>query len=143
MGMRAGFWEPARSTQGAPGVGRRRICEIRHGKHNAVTVSGKNLVIASCKIHQVLTGTFADQKDAHGITGNPDGLTIRNCDIGLVSGDALQFDPGRRPWDRVVVENCTLWTGPLENDAAGFQRGQRPGKMLSIRNSTRAIHVAG
>jgi hypothetical protein len=41
------------------------------------------------------------------------GLVIRNCDIGLVSGDSVQFDPDRGVWDDVLVENCTLWTGPL------------------------------
>ena len=66
--------------------------------------------------------------DAHGVTGSPQNLVIRNCDIGLVSGDSIQFDPGRRPWDNVLVERCTLWTGPLPADAAGFKRGQRPGE---------------
>ena len=104
-----------------------RNCEIRHGRHNAVTVSAKDVLIDSCKIHRVLAGTFDDQRDAHGITGRPTNLTVRNCDIGLVSGDAIQFDPGRGPWDDVLIENCTLWTGPLPEDAAGFRRGERPG----------------
>ena len=105
-----------------------RNCEIRHGKHNAVTVYAKNVVIDSCKIHQVLAGTYSDQHDAHGITGRPTNLTIRNCDIGLTSGDSIQFDPGRGPWDQVLIENCTLWTGPLPADAAGFKMGERPGE---------------
>ena len=105
-----------------------RNCEIRNGKHNAVTVYAKNVVIESCKIHHVLAGTYSDQQDAHGITGRPDNLIIRDCDIGLTSGDSVQFDPGRGEWDNVLIERCTLWTGPLEADAAGFKRGQRPGE---------------
>jgi hypothetical protein len=105
-----------------------RHCEVRHGRHNAITVYAKNVVIDSCKIHHVLAGTFSDQHDAHGITGRPTNLTIRNCDIGLISGDCIQFDPGRGPWDNVLVESCTLWTGPLSADAADFKRGQRPGE---------------
>jgi hypothetical protein len=105
-----------------------RHCEIRNGRHNAVLVASKNVVIESCKIHHALAGTFKEQKDAHGITGQPTKLVIRNCEIGMVSGDAIQFDPGRGPWDDVLVENCTLWTGPLEMAAAGFDRGQRPGE---------------
>jgi hypothetical protein len=105
-----------------------RNCEIRHGRHNAIVVAGKNVVIESCKIHHLLAGTFKDQKDAHGITGRPQKLTVRNCDIGLVSGDAIQFDPGRNPWNDVAIENCTLWTGPLTEDAAGFKRGESPGE---------------
>jgi hypothetical protein len=105
-----------------------RHCEVRHGKHNAVLVMGKNVVIESCKIDHVLAGTFKEPKDAHGITGHPQELVIRNCEIGFVSGDAIQFDPGRGPWDDVLVENCTFSTGPLEADAAGFKRGERPGE---------------
>jgi hypothetical protein len=105
-----------------------RHCEIRHGKHNAITVYAKNVVIESCKIHHVLAGSFRQQHDAHGITGRPTNLTIRNCDIGLTSGDSIQFDPGRGPWDNVLIENCTLWTGPLPADAADFNQGERPGE---------------
>jgi hypothetical protein len=105
-----------------------RHCEIRHGRHNAVTVNARNVTIESCKIHHALAGTYEDQRDAHGITGGPTNLTIRNCDIGLTSGDSIQFDPGRGEWDNVLVENCTLWTGPLPADAAGFKKGQRPGE---------------
>jgi hypothetical protein len=105
-----------------------RNCEIRHTTKNAIVVAGKNIVIESCRIHHALAGAFTEQADAHGITGSPENLVVRNCDIGLVSGDAIQFDPGRRPWDNVLVEHCTLWTGPLPADAAGFKRGERPGE---------------
>ncbi|MCE9526748.1 MAG: right-handed parallel beta-helix repeat-containing protein [Planctomycetales bacterium] len=105
-----------------------RNCEIHSGRHNGVLVVGKNVVIESCKIHHVLAGTFKDQKDAHGIAGQPTKLVIRNCEISMVSGDCLQFDPGRGPWDDVLVENCTFKTGPLETDAAGFKKGERPGE---------------
>jgi len=105
-----------------------RDCEIRNGRHNAVTVYAKNVLIENCKIHHLLAGTFDDQDDAHGITGQPENLVIRNCEIYYVSGDAIQFDPDRSPWDNVLVENCTFWTGPLPEAAAGFLRGQRPGE---------------
>jgi hypothetical protein len=105
-----------------------RNCEIRNGKRNAVTVEARDVTIESCKIHHVLAGTYEDQRDAHGVTGRPTNLTIRNCDIGLTSGDSIQFDPGRGEWDNVLIENCTLWTGPLPEDAAGFKKGQRPGE---------------
>lgn len=105
-----------------------RNCEIRHARHNGVLVNGRNVVLENCHIHHLLRGTFDRQHDAHGVTGRPTNLVIRNCEINYVSGDAVQFDPGRRPWDNVVIERCTLWTGPLPDDAAGFRRGQRPGE---------------
>jgi hypothetical protein len=105
-----------------------RNCEIRNGRNNAVTVYAKNVVIENCRIHHLLAGTFEDQEDAHGITGQPTNLTIRNSEIYYVSGDAVQFDPDRGAWDNVLIENCTFWTGPLPEDAGGFHRGERPGE---------------
>ncbi len=105
-----------------------RRCEIRNGRGNAVFVDAERVLIDSCRIHHLLSGTFRDQDDAHGVTGRPRSLTIRNCEIFLVSGDCLQFDPDRKPWGDVTVENCTLWTGPLPEDAAGFRKGERPGE---------------
>lgn len=109
-----------------------RNCTIRNGLRDAVEVYAKNVRIENCKIHHVLKGTFEDQQDAHGITGRPLNLTIRNTEVAYVSGDAIQFDPSRKnepyPWDNVLVENCFLWTGPLDADYAGFKRGERPGE---------------
>jgi len=105
-----------------------RNCEIRNASGNGVGVFGENVVIENCRIHHLLRGTYREQDDAHGITGHPRKLTIRNCSIYYVSGDAIQFDPSRMPWGDVLIEDCTLWTGPLPEDAAGFKRGERPGE---------------
>ena len=105
-----------------------RNCEIFNGKHNAIVVYGKNVVIDSCKIHHLLKGTFKDQQDAHGISGRPNRLVIRNCEIYATSGDSVQFDPDRGPWTDVTIENCTFWTAPLKKAAAGFRAGERPGE---------------
>jgi len=105
-----------------------RNCEIRHARRDGVEVYGADVLIENCRIHHLLAGTFKDQKDAHGITGRPTRLTIRNCQIGYVSGDCLQFDPGRGVWTDVVVEHCDLFTGPLPAAAAGFAKGEQPGE---------------
>ena len=105
-----------------------RNCEIRNGTHNGIEVYGSHVLIDSCRIHSLLKGTFNDQKDAHGITGAPTDLTIRNTEIHHVSGDAVQFDPGREPWDNVFIENSTFWTGPLKQRTKGFRKGQTPGE---------------
>jgi hypothetical protein len=86
------------------------------------------VVIENCRIHHLLNGTYADQKDAHGITGRWGDVTVRHCDISHISGDCLQFDPDRKSTGAVVVEHCTLWTGPLDSDTPGFKAGQRPGE---------------
>jgi len=105
-----------------------RRCEIRNGTHNGISVYANDVMIDSCRIHHVLKGLFQKQQDAHGITGRPTNLIIRNCEIYQLSGDGIQFDPNRDPWDRVLVENCTIWTAPLDAAAAGFKRGERPGE---------------
>jgi len=105
-----------------------RHCEICNSTGNGVGVFADDVVIEDCKIHHCLKSTFQSQEDAHGITGHPRRLRIANCEICYVSGDCVQFDPDRKPWGDVVIENCTFWTGPLPADAAGFRKGQRPGE---------------
>jgi hypothetical protein len=105
-----------------------RHCEIFHCAGNAIGVFANHVTIENCKIHHCLQGSFQEQHDAHGITGRWGQVVIHNCDISRVSGDAVQFDPDRRSAGKVVVENCTFWTAPLEADLAGFHRGERPGE---------------
>lgn len=105
-----------------------RNCEIFNCGGNGVGVFAKNTVIENCKIHHCLKSTFKDQQDAHGITGFWSNTTIRNCEICYVSGDAVQLDPDRKSTGNVLIENCTFWTGPLPDDAAGFKKGERPGE---------------
>ena len=105
-----------------------RNCEIRNSTGNGIGVFGTNIVIENCKIHHMLAGSFQDQRDAHGITGRWGNITIRNCDIGLVSGDCIQFDPDRKSTGRVLIEGCRLWTGPLQAEIQKFKQGQRPGE---------------
>ena len=105
-----------------------RNCEIHSGAGNGVGVFAPRVVIENCRIHHMLAGSFAQQQDAHGITGRWGDVVIRNCEIHHTSGDSVQFDPDRKSRGRVLIENCTFWTGPLPEDAAGFKRGETPGE---------------
>ncbi len=111
-----------------------RNCTIRNGQRDALEIYGRNVRVENCHIHHVLGGAYRAEKniDAHGITGRPLNLTIRNTEISHVSGDAIQFDPSRRaepyPWDNILVDHCFLWTGPLEADYVGWKQGQPPGE---------------
>lgn len=105
-----------------------RNCEIFNGSGNGVGVFGTRVVIESCRIHHLLSGTFEEQHDAHGITGRWGDVTIRNCDISHISGDCVQFDPDRKSRGSLTIEHCHLWAGPLEVDAPGFKAGQSPGE---------------
>ena len=111
-----------------------RNCTIRNGRRDALEIYGRNVRVENCHIHHVINGTYRAEKnlDAHGITGRPLNLTVRNTEISHVSGDAIQFDPGRRAepyqWDNILVDHCFLWTGPLDSDYGGYRRGERPGE---------------
>lgn len=105
-----------------------RNCEVFNGRGNGVGVFGTRVLIENCRIHHLLNGMYTDQKDAHGITGRWGDVTIRNCEISHTSGDSIQFDPDRRSSGRVIVEKCTLMTGPLARDSLGFKEGERPGE---------------
>lgn len=105
-----------------------RNCEIRNGTGNGIGVFGERVVIENCHIHHMLAGSYKEQHDAHGITGRWGDVIIRNCEIHHTSGDSVQFDPDRASRGRVIIEQCTFWTGPLAADAAGFHRGESPGE---------------
>ena len=103
-------------------------CEVRHGTNCGVLVLAEDVIIDSCRIYNHIAGTFRHQEDAHGISGTPRNLIIRNCEIFQVSGDGIQFDPSREKWDRVLIENCRIWNGPLDAQLAGYEQGERPGE---------------
>ena len=105
-----------------------RHCEIMNATGNGIGVFAPNVVIENCRIHHLLAGTFKEQADAHGITGRWGNVVIRNCEIFYTSGDSVQFDPDRKSTGSVLIEDCTFWTGPLPEDAAGFKKGERPGE---------------
>lgn len=105
-----------------------RNIEIRNGSGNAIGIFGDNVVIENCRIRYMLNGTFEKQDDAHGISGRWSNTIIRNCDISYCSGDCIQFDPDRKSSGTAIIEDCTLWTGPLPADTALFRAGQRPGE---------------
>lgn len=105
-----------------------RHCEIRNVSGNAIGIFGNKTVIEFCKIHHCLAGNFKEQTDSHGISGRWGDTIIRNCEIAYTSGDSVQFDPDRQSTGTVTIENCTFWTGPLPEAAAGFAKGERPGE---------------
>lgn len=107
-------------------------CEIRYGVRDGIDLHhADHVVIENCHIHHFLAGSYTNQQDAHGIVAtNQKHLTIRNCDIHHVSGDCFQTDPNRSQplWDDVLLENCRLWTGPLDADFGAWHAGEVPGE---------------
>ena len=120
-----------------------RNCEIRNGTHNAVTVYARDVVIESCKIHHALSGTYAEQHDAHGITGRPTNLTIRNCDIGLTSGDAIQFDPGRAPGITCSSRAARCGRHRCRRTRPDSRRARGPARMPSTPSKGSRTRAAG
>lgn len=109
-----------------------RNCEIKNGRKDGIDMNeADDVLIENCEIHHMLGGTFSNQVDAHGIVATGEkNLTIRGCNIYYVTGDCFQTDPNRDYplWDNVLIEDCTLWTGPLPADAADWEAGEIPGE---------------
>ena len=88
--------------------------------------------IIDSEIHSCLwfDGDEEEPRDAHGITGGAvQHLSIIDTAIHAVSGDAIQFDPGRSSpgWTGIVIQGCRLFAEPLTEDTNGFRTGQTPG----------------
>jgi hypothetical protein len=109
-----------------------RDSEVRRSSRNCVDLAAPvGVLIEKSLIQRCLNWTDGRRRDAHGIAGGAvRDLTIRDVEIHTFSGDAVQIDPGRRApgWDRVVIENCRFWLGPLERSENGFPAGMVPGE---------------
>lgn len=74
----------------------------------------EHCLIERCHIHHCLASRDGRRDDSHGvrITHSRD-IIIRGCVIDLVSGDCVQADPDRQPWDNVLIEACKLSGGKV------------------------------
>lgn len=110
----------------------RNVTVSRSGRDCIDMGAPSNVRILNSEIHSCLWFDEDDdeRKDAHGITGGAvRDLSIIDTVIHTVSGDALQFDPGRdtRGWNSIVIQGCELYAEPLTEDTNGFRAGQTPG----------------
>lgn len=99
--------------------------EVRRSGRDCIdlhTVEG--VLIANSRIHHCVAEDAGAVVDAHGVTGDSVfGLEIRDSEIYLFSGDAVQMSPPRLPWDELQIRRCTLWSGPLDEDAGAIASG--------------------
>ncbi len=119
-------------NDGADGLVLRNV-EVRKATRDCIDMGGpKDVVFEGCLIHHCLNSAGSSgQTDAHGVTGGPvRNLKILNTEIHTISGDAIQFDPGRDlpGWNDILVDGCKLWTGPLSSAENGFKAGEIPGE---------------
>ena len=103
---------------------------VNNGAGDGIDIEGgADILVEDCEIFDCLAGSLAVQADSHGIVaGNFDRVTIRRCRIYRCSGDAVQFDPDRDPWDAMLIEDCDLYTEALPAGKASWAAGQIPGE---------------
>lgn len=102
-------------------------CELKHWSNHALDVDGDQTLIENCQIHDNLLKTNGKRDDAHGVVSlHANGLTIRKCRIWNCSGDAIQAERGK--WQNLVIEDCDLFFEPLEEERAGFGKGEYVGE---------------
>lgn len=105
--------------------------EVRRTTGDCVDLrSSSEVLVEACDIHHcVAVFDPAGNADAHGVTGDSVfGLTIRDSEISMLTGDALQLSPSRDPWDDVLVERTVMWSGPLDEAANGWSAGDPIGE---------------
>lgn len=115
-----------------------RDCEVKNVRRDCIDMGApEGVTIEKSLIHDCLNATGSGcntdtcRVDAHGIaSGAVKDLVVRDTEIHTFSGDALQVDPGRASpgWDRVTVERCKMWLGPLAAAKNGFAAGVVPGE---------------
>lgn len=107
-------------------------CEVRYSLKDAIVMNTvRDITIDNCHIHHILRKENGKRFDAHGILGyHQRNLRITNTEISHTSGDCVQSDPSFEApgWDSVYIENCHLWTGPLDKDYAEYAKGEIPGE---------------
>jgi len=103
---------------------------VNNGAGDGIDIEGgTDVLVEDCEIFDCLAGSFAVQADSHGIVaGNFQRVTIRRCRIYRCSGDSIQFDPDRDPWDQMLIEDCDLYTEALPAAKASWAAGQVPGE---------------
>ena len=71
-------------------------------------------LVQDCYIHHNLASDGTSRDDSHGVRFTHSyNMTVRGCKIELCSGDCIQADPSREPWDNVLVEDCELYGGRM------------------------------
>ena len=108
-----------------------RNAEVRRSGRDCIDIgAAAGVSIEQSLVHHCLNAT-GGRTDAHGIVaGAVQDLTIRDTEVHTFSGDAFQVDPGRSApgWDRVTIERCRFWLGPLGAPENGFPAGVVPGE---------------
>lgn len=113
--------------------------EVRNGSRDGIDLGLNDVAIGpeydflygvtiqDSTFHHLLYSEGGVRQDAHGIVaGAVRDMTVRNTNIGYVSGDALQLQDGA--WDNVLVEQSEFWNGALPAAAGGFAAGVNPGE---------------
>lgn len=105
-----------------------RGSEVKNTRRDCINMgSPEGVLIENTVIHDCIWVDNGNRRDAHGIvTSGVKNLTIRNTEIYYVSGDAVQLQYGG--WDNVLIENSTLWNGPLPTARGGAPAGVYPGE---------------
>ncbi len=114
-------------------------CTFKNSARDLVTIGDvQNIVLENSRIHHGLSWYKKTGKEPHGIsTDGVRGLTVKNCDIYQITGDAIQISPSRRDWDDVLIEDCRLWVAPLS--AAEVEEAGLPAQAVGMILAENAI----
>jgi hypothetical protein len=105
--------------------------EVRRASKDCIDIrSPADVVIEGALVHHCLNAANG-RTDAHAIVaGAAQNLIVRDSELHTFSGDGIQLDPARATpgWNRLTLERCRIWIGPLETAENGFAAGTVPGE---------------
>lgn len=97
--------------------------EIRRSGGHCMDLSDvATVLIEDSRIHHCVSV----KADAHGIAGGSVyDLTVRDTEVYLVTNAAISVstEDEELPWDRLVVQGCTLYSGPLDETVGRLLSG--------------------
>ena len=119
--------------------------EVRRAGRDCIDLHTVDTVlIANASIHHCVANDEGALVDAHGVTGDSVfDLELRDTEIYLFSGDAVQMSPPRLAWDGLSIRRCTLWTGALDEAAGPIAAGTLIGENALDTKVGRQLNGAG
>lgn len=102
------------------------------------------VLVANASIHHCVVDDGGVPGEAHGLVGDQIvDVEIRDTQIFLTSGDAVQTSAPRLAWSDLRIRRCLFWAGALDEDAGTIPAGTVIGRSALSTRVGKALDGAG
>lgn len=104
--------------------------EIRRAGGDCIDLhTTEGVLVANASIHHCVLDDGGVPGEAHGLVGDQMiDVELRDTQIFLVSGDAVQTSAPRLAWSDLRIRRCLIWAGALDEDAGTIPAGTMIGR---------------